>query len=104
MSGMNVGRIDPATRIFKLPRELPEPGPAERSGASFGGMIKGVIEEAIRADRAATTAMEEFAAGNMQDVHNVVIAANKANLALGLLVEIRNGLIRAYSELSKISM
>jgi flagellar hook-basal body complex protein FliE len=104
MSGINVNGINPSMRIFKLPEELPGPGPQGQDQTSFGGMIKDVIEEAMQSDREATAAIGDFAAGNIQDVHDVVVAVNKANLAIGLLVEIRNGLINAYNELSKISM
>lgn len=108
MSGMNVGRIDPSTRIFKMPEEIPGAQPkAQPQGedkTSFGQLVKGVLEEAVQTDRAATAAISDFAAGNTQDVHNVIVAANRANLALGLLVQIRNRLVTAYNELSKISM
>ena len=107
MSGMNVGRIDPSTRIFKMPEELPgtesKAQPQGEKGASFGQLVKGVLEEAVQTDRASTAAINDFTAGNTQDVHNVIVAANRANLALGLLVEIRNRLVTAYNELSKIS-
>lgn len=104
MSGINVNGIAPSMHIFKLPEELPRPKPQGGDQASFGGMIKDVISEAMRSDRGATAAIEDFAAGNIQDVHDVVLAVNKANMAIGLLVEVRNGLINAYNELSKISM
>jgi flagellar hook-basal body complex protein FliE len=104
MSAINVGGIDPSMRIFKLPEELPRAVPEEGKQPSFGGMIKDVVEEAIQSDREATQAIGDFAVGNIQDVHDVVVAVNKANLAIGLLVEIRNGLINAYNELSKISI
>ena len=104
MSGINVNGIDPSMRIFKLPEELPRPRQSGGDRTSFGGMIKDVVTEAVDADRDATAAIGDFAAGKMQDVHDVVVAVNKANLAVGLLVEIRNGLINAYNELSKISM
>lgn len=104
MSGINVNGINPSMRIFKLPEEIPGPGPQDREESSFGGMIKDVINEALQSDREATATIGDFAVGKIQDVHDVVIAVNKANLAIGLLVEVRNGLINAYNELSKISM
>jgi|GEM_PF-1937118 len=104
MSGINVGRLDPSMRIFKLPEELPKASPQPQDKSSFGGIVQDVIREAVQSDREATAAIADFAAGNIADVHDVVIAVNKANLAIGLLVEIRNGLINAYNELSKISV
>lgn len=104
MSGIKVNGIDPSMRIFKMPEELPRPRPQDGDQASFGGMVKDVIKDAVQADYEANAAIKDFAAGNIQDVHDVVLAVNKANMAIGLLVEVRNGLINAYNELSKISM
>ncbi len=104
MSGINVNGVSPSMRIFKLPEELPRPQPQGGDGAGFGEMIKDVISEAVGSDHEATSAINDFAAGSIQDVHDVVLAVNKANMAIGLLVEVRNGLINAYNELSKISM
>ena len=97
-------RIDPVIRrvdILKAPQELPEP----RSGgtASFGNVIKDVFKEAVEADSEAGRAVEDFAAGNITDVHDVVMAVGKANIAIQLLVQVRNGILEAYQELSRIS-
>jgi len=40
----------------------------------------------------------------MQDVHDVVMAVGKANMAIQLLVQVRNGVLEAYQELSRIQM
>jgi flagellar hook-basal body complex protein FliE len=104
MSGINISGVNPSMRIFKLPEEVPSAREAEREQSSFGDMIADVIKEAVNSDREANAAISDFAAGNITDVHDVVVAVNKANLAIGLLVEIRNGLINAYNEISKISM
>lgn len=98
-------RIDPVIRrvdILKSPQELPQPGPKE--GPSFGKIIKGVFEEAVEAEHDAGRAIEDFAAGNINNVHDVVMAVGKANMAIQLLVQVRNGVLEAYQELSRVSM
>ena len=98
-------RIDPVIRridILKGPQELPRPGAG--GGPSFGNIIKGVFQEAVEADSDAGKAVGDFAAGNITDVHDVVMAVGKANMALQLLVQVRNGVLEAYQELSRVSM
>jgi flagellar hook-basal body complex protein FliE len=98
-------RIDPVIRridILKGPQELPQP--ASEEGSSFGKVIKGVFEEAVEAESEAGRVIEDFAAGDITNVHDVVMAVGKANMAIQLLVQVRNGILEAYQELSRVSM
>jgi flagellar hook-basal body complex protein FliE len=98
-------RIDPVIRrvdILKAPQELPQSGSGD--GPSFGKIIKGVFDEAVSAESEAGLAVQDFAAGNITDVHDVVMAVGKANMAIQLLVQVRNGVLEAYQELSRVSM
>ena len=67
-------------------------------------MIKDVVGEAMAAEQGAAVAVEQFASGNMNDVHDVMLAVTKANMAVQLLVQVRNGLLEAYQELSRIQV
>jgi flagellar hook-basal body complex protein FliE len=98
-------RIDPVIRridILKGPQELPQPTSEE--GPSFGKVMKGVFEEAVEAESEAGKAIDDFAAGDITNVHDVVMAVGKANMAIQLLVQVRNGILEAYQELSRVSM
>jgi flagellar hook-basal body complex protein FliE len=102
MSGLKIGQIDPGRQILK---PVPEVGkPPKEGGVSFGNVIKGVVDDAIKAEQDAHVAIADFASGNLNDVHDVMMAVGKANMAVSLLVQIRNGVLQAYNELSKISM
>lgn len=98
-------RIDGAAQhpdVFRVKPEIPTQGP--RQGEPFSQIIKDVIERAVEADSQAERAIYEFAAGKIDDVHDVMMAVNKANLAIQLLVQVRNGILEAYHELSRISL
>jgi flagellar hook-basal body complex protein FliE len=98
-------RIDPSIRridILKTPQEIPgKPGEA---GPSFGSIIKDVFDGAVEAENDAGKAVEHLAAGSITNVHDVMMAVEKANMAIQLLVEVRNGVLEAYQELSRVSM
>ena len=88
--------------IFRPKPEIPsqEVGPSE----PFTKIIKEVIQSAVEADNQAEQAIYDFASGKIDDVHDVMMAVNKANLAIQLLVQVRNGILEAYHELSRISL
>jgi flagellar hook-basal body complex protein FliE len=102
MGNMDIGQITPARPIL---RPVPEIGEAPRKeGMSFGKVIKDVVDDAVKAEQDASKAIEDFASGKIDDVHDVVMAVGRANMAISLLVQIRNGILEAYQELSSISM
>ncbi len=104
MADLRIGPIDHLLESFKPPEEVPHPRSREPQGVSFGSLIKQVVGEAIEAEAEASKAIEDFANGTITDIHDVVVAVNKANLAVELLVQIRNRLLEAYQELAKIQM
>lgn len=49
-------------------------------------------------------AAQKFVNGEIEDVHDVMIAAEKASVGLELTLEVRNKLIEAYREIMRIQM
>ena len=98
-------RINPMGTLRGLTEPAKElPGGTAEDGVPFGKIVKGVLDDAIKAEQDAAVSVEQFAAGDMQDVHDVVMAVSKANMAIQLLVQVRNGVLEAYQELSRIQM
>lgn len=103
MSDMRIDQIGHLKDLFKPPREVGQPG-VDEGGMGFGKIMKDVVKEAVQAESNATKAIQDFASGNIDNVHDVVMAVGKANMAIQLLVEVRNGVLEAYRELSRIQM
>jgi flagellar hook-basal body complex protein FliE len=103
MTEMRIGQVLPPGTLFKSQRETGGAAPVE-SDVPFGKMIKDVVQEAMDAEQGAAGAIQEFAAGSMNDVHDVMMAVTKANMAVQLLVQVRNGLLEAYQDLSRIQV
>lgn len=59
------------------------------------GDLVGVTQESARADR-------DFAAGKTDNIHEVMMSAAKASLAVDTAVQIRNLAIRAYQSLVQL--
>ena len=102
MTEMRIGKIVPPGTIFK-PQGETGAAPAA-ADVPFGQMVKDVVQEAMGAEQGAATAIQAFASGSMNDVHDVMMAVSKANMAVQLLVQVRNGLLEAYQELSRIQV
>ena len=83
------------------PESRPEPTTPEREskGSSFGGLLA----EAIQRDTEAQRAADLYAAGQTQDVHSTMIAMEKADITLSLLVNVRNKILDAYREVMRMS-
>jgi flagellar hook-basal body complex protein FliE len=103
MSDMRIDQISHLKDLFKPPGEVGQPA-AEEGGMAFGKIMKDVVKEAVQAESEATKAIQDFASGNIDNVHDVVMAVGKANMAIQLLVEVRNGVLEAYKELSRVQM
>ncbi len=66
----------------------------------FGNMINSVNE--LQQD--AASLQEQMAAGEAVDLHQVMIAVEKAGVSMDLLLEIRNRLVEGYQSLIKMPM
>jgi flagellar hook-basal body complex protein FliE len=77
-----------------LTDELPRLRPDE--GASFADMFKKAINDASDLQAEAQNMIGAFVRGEPVELHQVMAAAEEANLSLELLVEIRNKLTEAY--------
>jgi flagellar hook-basal body complex protein FliE len=79
------------------------PAGAEAAGGkSFSEFLSQKIGEVNQLQQESEQAIEGLATGKVQDMGKVVSAVEKANLAFQMMVQIRNKLVDAYSELQNI--
>jgi len=83
-----------------LPAAAPRPEPAGEGGA-FGRLLVQSLERVNGMQREAERAVEDLTIGRQQDVHSVMIAVEKAGIALELALQIRNKLLNAYESLMR---
>lgn len=67
---------------------------------TFHDTFKKIMGDVNQRQFAADDAARAFAAGDVQDIHDVALAINKAKFALELTVKVRDKLMEAYRELS----
>lgn len=75
-------------------------GPGRAEGPGFSELLTGAIQDARTAEDAETRTSEAFAAGDPNvGLHEVVIAADRASIAMRFAVTLKNRAIEAYREL-----
>jgi len=75
-------------------------GASESSGGSFAEMLEGLQSY----EQQGGNALTDLSAAREMDLHDVVIAAEMESLAFNLAVEIRNRLVDAYMEISRMQI
>jgi len=72
--------------------------------SSFGQMLNQKIDEVNSLQKDADQLTESFLEGGPVEIHQMLIAMEKADLALRETMEIRNKLIEAYKEIEKMQI
>ncbi len=94
--------------VSKLQSLLPPPiepsRPAGGDGASFGDYIKQSLNEVNTKMLDADQAIDDLVTGKNQDIHNTMIAMQKAEISFELVMQIRNKIVSAYDEIRKMSI
>ncbi len=77
---------------------------SENDAKSFGSILKDAIGEVNTLQKKSTAASLDLAAGKLEDVSQVTIAAEKASIALQLTMQVRNKVIDAYQEVMRMQV
>lgn len=71
---------------------------------SFGQGLKDHIQQVNQSQTQANHLVEDYAAGKDVSLHQVMIQLNKAELSLQLATQVRNKLVSAYQEVSRMPL
>ena len=93
--------------ITSLPKIAEVPGSSKTSeskGVSFGDFLQNAINETNNLQLESTQITEDFLTGKTDDIHSVMIAGEKANLALQFTMQVRNKVVDAYKEIMNMQV
>lgn len=79
-------------------------GEADSAGKSFADTLNTAIQNVNELQKSSDKAMQNLATGRTDNVADVMIAAEKADIALKLMVQVRNKMIDAYQEIMKMQV
>ncbi len=71
---------------------------------SFKDTLKEAIQQVNELQEDAATMQQQFVTGEVTDLHQVMVAAEKARVALELMLEIRNKMVDAYKEIMRMQV
>ncbi|MDF2557298.1 MAG: flagellar hook-basal body complex protein FliE [Bacillales bacterium] len=77
---------------------------SENSGASFANVLQGYLQNVDNTVKQAEVLSTKLATGEIDNVHDVMIASEKAKLALELTVTIRDKAVEAYQEVMRMQI
>ncbi len=82
----------------------PISGSGEVSNKSFADTLKDAVGEVNTLHKVSDRKMQDLATGRTDNVADVMIAAEKADIALRVMVQVRNKIIDAYNEIMKMQV
>ncbi len=80
-----------------------EPASGARE-ADFGATLSDVLSEVNDLQLHSEDMLEQFAAGQVEHLHDVVIAQQEASIAMKLVQEMRDKLLQAYQEFMRMQV
>jgi flagellar hook-basal body complex protein FliE len=84
--------------------EPPGASPRNRAGGGFLGSLKEAIAKANEIQLEASEAVNKLMTGESQNVHQTMIALQKADVSFQLMMQIRNKIISAYEEIQRMQV
>ncbi len=100
-----IGPDGPSAMGSGSPRSprLTRPDP-DVDGPAFHDVLKRSLNEVINLQTTAGKKTEDLVTGDIEDIHEVMIAVEEAGIAFQLTMQVRNQIMRAYQELMRMQI
>ncbi len=90
-----LGRISPDISVGKS---------ADDATQSFSDTLSGFVNNVNDLQNKANDAIDKMASGQTTDVHDVMVAMEKAKVSFDMLLQIRNKMLDAYKQIMQMQM
>ncbi len=77
---------------------------SEQGKVSFSDVLKESIQKVTELEKEADKEVEKLAKMESQDIHNTMIAMEKADMTFQMMMQIRNKIISAYEEIMRMQV
>ena len=78
--------------------------PEAKGPAGFGELLEKTISEVNQAQLESDKAVEQLHSGQAKNIHETMIALEKADISMRLVVQIRNKVVDAYQEIMRMQV
>lgn len=94
--GLNVGALNDG---FLSDAGVGGAGAASSSGVPFAGMLQSMVQQTSALDQKASQAVTGLLNGSGVEIHDAMIATQKADMAFELALQVRNKAVGAYQQM-----
>jgi flagellar hook-basal body complex protein FliE len=98
-----IDKINLLSPLKQIGTKTIEPVSGE-NGADFASFFQNALQEVNKLQLDADAANVKLATGTIEDIAPVVIATEKASIALQLTVQVRNKIIEAYNDVMRMQV
>ncbi|WP_411676477.1 flagellar hook-basal body complex protein FliE [Caproicibacter sp.] len=77
---------------------------AQPAGLPFQSLFEDAVNNVKQTDATLNTEVYKMTTGQSDNLHDVVIASQKASLSVDLLVQMRNKVLDSYNEIMRMSV
>ena len=102
MSDFSIGPINPNLQLPEVPR--PRSADEPKNGEGFGQVLRDAISTTNDLQKQSNQDIQKLMAGETQDLHETMIAVQKADLSFQMMMQVRNKLLQAYQEIMRMQM
>ncbi len=102
MDDIRIRGIDPI--LDTLAKEAIRGSTTQTNGASFGELLKNAVESVNHLQHQAGRLEDGVARGEDVNIHQAVIAGEKAGLSFKLMMQMRNKMLEAYKEVLRMQV
>jgi len=74
----------------------------EQQAGTFTDVLRDAIDQVEQLQASSDQQASELLTGDRSDVHNVMIAIEKADVAFQLMMQVRNKIVNAYQQVSQM--
>ncbi len=99
MNPIATSRISPPEMVG-----LGAPSKPQEASSSFAGMLEDAFEQLREIEGEADHQVRQLLAGEPVDLHRVILAGEKAGLAMNLMMSVRNKVVDAYHEVMRMQV
>jgi flagellar hook-basal body complex protein FliE len=78
--------------------------PNQKARSGFSSVLEAAMLTVGGLDNTASKSVEAFLSGEGDDLHRTIMAAQRAELAMELLLQVRNRVVQAYQEVMRMQV
>lgn len=98
--------VNPISSINSL-NQVQQPDKVNKTtskGIDFSNLLEEAIDKLDQSQKASQSANLSLLTGNVDNIHSIIIEAEKAEIALSLALQIRNKIIESYNDIMRIQI